>query len=416
MGRTRTTFSPRTYGYWQKDLINNGVRSIYESGTHETGNGLESIQDFVTKNYKSRIAQGHIINNPCSYERSSFIEEEGSYYASHKTLNKQYEGFGPVMANLKQELLATIHPFLNLPAIDVGSVISDATQQCVADINSSPNSFAEDTLEVAETLRFLKNPGRSLYKLAEDVQKRSWKIRKKKGAKARQVADALNDLFLTRQFALRPLVHSAFDAVDALNSKLDYNAARYNARGFSSKTETYSGVVYGNATPTNYYRFQVNNSIKVSVHAYVLYTHRDKRGGLHKYGVRGDDGFVGLWNVVPLSFMVDRMYDISSFIRGFNALSDPKLKVLTSGYVKRTHKVGKISVIDQVNPSYDVSVSGSQSAEEYFYTRYTDWHPSLRDVVPVFKPQALIKDAQSTAELFSLSAGILSRSLKPARY
>lgn len=414
--RHRSKNYPKGYTYYGKYATPyGGVKAPFgtKNGDYLTYEESETISDIVTPGYAELKAKGLIVNSPMSYVHSTFFESEGSYLAA-RSGGTEYEAYGP---QITVGPLGTNGAWFNLPSLDSTSIIADAKQKCIADINSTPYSFAEDTLETAQTLRFLKNPGKSLLKLAEDTKKQAWRIRKKKGAKARQVADALNDLYLSREYAIKPLVMSSFDAIDALNEKLDHNAERYTARGFSEGEESYDNDdfrQYYNATV--YDKFAIHNSIKVSVHAYCLYTHREQRGVLHKYGIRGDDGLVGLWNIVPLSFMVDQMYNISGLIQGITALSDPRMKIQACGIVVKTKIKGKCSWLEQNNPPWTCTVSGTQERESFTMTRGVDWYPSIADTIPVFRPSNLVRDAKSIANLFSLSAGIFSRSLKPDRY
>jgi len=408
--RFRVNHQPNGYGYFRKEFTNNNVTTLYAEADYLTSSGSESISDIVTPGFRKAIASGAVINNPCTYVRDGFVETTGSYIATHSSQPWRYQAWGPVISD--NQTRSSFGAYDNLPVLDYDGLVAQAKQQCLADINSTPYSFAEDALELASTLRYLKAPGKSLLKLAEDMQKRSWKIRKTKGQKARRIANELNDLYLQRQFVMRPLVQSASDILDAYRDKQNYRAERYSARGFASDSDSYSGNLDVSLGWNAYDHYTITNEITCKVHAYVLYSHGESRGALHKLGLRGDDGFVALWNIVPLSFMVDRLYDISSLLKGAQALHDPRLGILAAGLVLRTKKTGKIDYVGQTNPSWSVSVSGTQEYSNFKYERYP-WTPHFSDTIPVLRPSNLVRDATNVAELFSLSAGIIYRSIKP---
>lgn len=406
--RIRTKSSPNGYTTCEQAYTPPGGQPQYSvMGTYTTSSQRETMADNPVPGYRKLIASGAIVNQPADYVSQRLEEIDGRYDAVYTGSGAHYERWGAVCSQQS----GGFDPLGYAPDVDVDPLIADAKQQCVADINSTPYAFAEDTLEVANTLRFLRNPAQSLYKLAKDTEKTVWKYRRKR-IKAAQMANVLNDLYLTRQFAIRPLVQSSYNAIDALNDKRNFTAERYNARGFASDSDSWSGEHRRYYSGTVWDSFQIVAETTVKVHAYSMYSFRSERDALFKAGLRGSDGLVGLWQVVPLSFMVDRMLDISSFIKGFDVLTDPRLYVLASGFVVRKSTKASMSYTGQTNPGWVTSGSGTITKHNYNYTRYTSWTPRVSDTLPRFKPSNLVRDTQSIADLFSLSAKIFTRSFK----
>jgi hypothetical protein len=384
---------------------------FYQTGTYFTGwnpitrNHTAVISDFTTKNYHSAIAAGAIINHACVISRE-LLEEGGGHWNNVRDSDGQglytTGDFFPV-----QRLQDNVVYIPQKP--DPSLHHQHAMQQCLAAIDETPYNFLEDVGEIAETLRFLKSPGRSLLKLARDSQKKSWKIRNNKKMKAQQTADALNDLYLTQRFAMTPLVRSSFDAVDAYNSDKITRPPRVSARGFSSETLSKTGETIDLDFGSYSTKYRRSYSSSVVVRATILYTHSGGTGAAFKLGLRGKDIPVTAWQLVPLSFMVDRVYDISASIRTVMNLSDPRLKILAASVTEKLTDTSTLSLEEGAQPGYTVTASGSGKYDKFMYNRQV-WIPSFYDSKPVFIPSNLVKDAQSIADLFSLSGGIISRS------
>lgn len=283
--RVRTKSKPNGYGYYSKWYTpNGGATTLWEDADRIVFSDSERMEDVPTPNFRKIISDGGIVNSPALYVHDTFNESDGTYHGVNSS-GAKFDSYGPVCG--VHANIFGLHPLYNLPVLDAQPAIDDAKQQCVADINSTPYTFAEDSLEIASSVRYFASPGKSLYRLALDIQKRSWRIKKKRGAKARQIADALNDLYLEREYVLKPLVLSSFDLMDAMQDKLDRRAPRYNARGFASLEASYSNSdLKGYHTGSIYDRFSVLNTVTHKVHAYSLYSHEEYRGVLHKYGDR----------------------------------------------------------------------------------------------------------------------------------
>jgi hypothetical protein len=364
---------------------------------------VRTMTDVVSPGYHRRISNGEIINSPCSFVQKDEVIRGGTYNAVPTYGSGTYRAEGAVLAEAISRLA---NPFVD-SLLDPAPLHADAMQKCIANIDETPYAFLEDVGEIAETLRFLKSPGRSLLKLARDSQKTYWKYQRKL-KKAHQLADAVNDLYLTQRFAMTPLVRSAFDAVDAYSSDRVSRPERITARGFSFESVDQSGPIRYNYNASAYDEFDRSSIQSTLVKATILYTHGGDTGAAFKLGLRGKDIPETAWQLVPLSFMVDRVYDISGAIRGVTNLSDPRLKILCASVTERRNLEASIVYSKQVNPGWTVTVSGSGTLKQFDYIRNV-WYPSYSNTAPVFTPLQLVKDAQSIADLFSLSGAILSR-------
>lgn len=412
--RTRTKTTPVQTSDWKQYYSDpNGNKSQIGSATYNQSGSTESMTDVVTPGYQTRIKRGEIINNNCSYWKGVLSSTDGYYKYTSSLYGDYFEETGSVAQH--HAAYHGIGPYSGLSVPDVAQLTSHAKQQALANVDETPYAFMEDLGELGETIRFLKSPGKSLLKFSKDMQKRSWKI-KSKYRKSADVALALNDLYLQRRFVMEPLVRSSFDAVDAyadFEGRKRHNADRFVSRGYGNDSSSYSGEQRGYYDANTYDVFQCNSEVDIRVRAYIIYSFTGVRNLSHHLGLRGKDIPTTAWNLVPMSFMVDRLFDISAFSRGVMNLSDPRLSILAAGVTVKSNKSGSYRYTDQVhnNPNdyYSGSVSGSSESEDVTFTR-TVWSPSLSDTVPVLRPKNLVKDAQSIADLFSLSAAILARS------
>ena len=384
-----------------------GSPSLYDQQTYLTYAYDKGITDINTPDYKKRIAAGQIINNDCSVSESFTEETMGSYDTVSTGNHRYYITSGPVASYTGD--LHGITPLTGLLPVDSGALIDRAKQQAVANIDQTPYGFAEDLAEIKDTIKFLKSPGKSLLDLARKSRKKKWQAQKK-FKKSADIAEALNDSYLTYRFAATPLVRSVIDAIDAYKTRSDKRIEpRYSARGYAADSEGSTETLNPAYFPGAYTTISVSNEVVIKVRATILYTHTGNRGVAFQLGLRGKDIPVTAWNVVPLSFMVDRFFDISSAIRGVMNLSDPRLAILAASYSVKSNTKGKMTLISETIPGYTTSISGALETKFGSYHR-TVWSPTASDTDPRFTPQNLVRDAQSIADLFSLSAAIISRS------
>lgn len=382
--------------------------SLYaDYGNYYIDDNQRLCMDTLTPNYSKRIASGEIINHDCYMCRMDENTSGGYYHATYGST--VYDGVGAIMARL----LSTWPTWKDVTpmAIDTQYLIDHAVQQCVGHIDDTPYAFGEDLAEIGETLRYLRNPGKSVLNLTRKMLDRKWKATKRL-KKASEIAEVTNDLYLNYRFALMPMVRSAADATLALEGGLRrYLPPRLTARGFASDSKTFTDTVQLSIGSGKYNEFQRTGTNEVQVRAYVIYSNTAMNAGNwnHTLGLRGKDAPETLWNIVPLSFMVDRVFDISSAIRGVANLSDPSIRILASGYVVKTQRSWAVRYTKQHNPPFTVSVAGDASHNVEYYQRNTEWRPSYRDVLPVPRWGNLVRDAQSVADLFALGASQLKR-------
>lgn len=405
--RYRSRAEPEVATYWTETYHGSKEGIVNTYGPWNGGSNVESMDDVVTPRYRKIIANGGIVNNLCRY------------------VHTQRQVIGDGMADLvwgsfswTGEGALTQHQALSAGQWDVycgwpaNKADPDrAKLSALANIDSTPYAFGEDTLELKETIEFLKHPLKSILKLTNVSRKNYKKLRRRKGTRnlnsydARRQATAIRDLYLEYRFAASPLYRSIVDALEAYSAVTPVPSERLTSRGFSKDDTgqiTASDVPqYGGAT--NHF-YNLERSRIDEYHASILY---EVSNPIHdmkwKLGFRVKDWPTTFWQVVPLSFMVDRLYDVTSFSKAVINLADPNVKILAASLVR------KYETTHQWNLAYGVwtngitgTVLGEVIRDTHFeYTR-DPWKPSVKDTIPKLTPRQLVNDALKIADLAAI--------------
>jgi hypothetical protein len=198
------------------------------------------------------------------------------------------------------------------------------------------------------------------------------------------------------------------DAVDAMQSEHESPPVRQTARGYDyAANQTYADGVE-NSPGGNHWASR-EATYWSQQKASILYEVSNPRNDLpYIVGLRAKDFPYVLWQVLPLSFMVDRLVDISSAISALTNLSDPNVRILSACVVHREEVITSWKYVSAYPPGYTVqSLIGEEpEVRHYGYTR-TIWSPSVLDAVPTFHPGKLIADVEETLDLISIVTSLL---------
>lgn len=385
--------------------------------SYDMNGKTETMSDVIVPRYFQRVAKGEVINNPCHYVESTQRSQGGwSYRRVHSSGTYEVRGDGSLTAWYLHH-----HWKVPIPGIDLNTSIDQKTQaskqQALASVDATPYGFAEDIGEIAETLRFLRDPLSSLKALALSFRaekmrrerflrsnpKQKEKVREKLRRQMRiYLTDtrdlAAADVWLTYRFAFSPLMRSISSLTEALGTTI-HRPKRRTSRSKTSGNVSNSGTV----TKTAHEKLQYENDGAFEVRSGILYEVTNPvESFAFKYGVRFKDIPVTAWNLLPLSFMADRIVNISNCIRGLTNLSDPTVNIL-AGWVVTKKTVSSKRRLSLTNPpgwtgttSFDTVVN-----ETFTYDR-TTWQPGVQDTVPAFTPKYLVSDISKTLDLLAL--------------
>lgn len=416
MKTSRTRTRDAEPEYTQFILDETGTPAV--KGNFLTYSRHEEMDDVVIDRFNERIAAGEVINNPCDYlceEMRAETDKMTNYHAYYR-YNPETWYETAISGNFTTYALSVAGLYLydknpcNNPTFDT---IQEAKQRCLANVDSTPYEFFEDLMELSETLQFLRNPLQALRSVANAYRKKRKKIDRMKDAKRK--AKALANLWNQYRFAFAPLLRSVMSAAEAF---LEYNdikrPKRRSAHGYSSSPEEYDAVIGQRVVTGNWnYYYNKVGTINVETHAAIHYEVSNPAVNWNfVLGLRLKDVPVVSWEVIPLSFMVDRLYNIKNMIQGIVNIADPTVTILAGSDTTRTtaeHYV-KCSEVKYRYSSYRVSPFTVTDRIDFtsFHLKRNEWTPSIGDTVPSLNWRGLVDDVTKTTDLIAL---ILSRLL-----
>ncbi len=403
-------------GYYSSVIAEYRNLPFYDWGVKEQvwpsgllGTSSETIDDFVVKDYRARIAAGEVINNPCTYT-STTLKSAGSYSFLIRRDKKDYRNkgsSGSLTWTMLDKQFAKGLLTQSIPVLDGATLEKICKHKALSYIDDTPYGFMEDVFEIRETLRFLKNPVKSLADLSRSFRKDIRKGKVEYGLVGKKQADALADLWLTYRFAASPLLRSINDATEVLSGSLADHPVleRRTARGISSLADGGSFPINrsSNSWSCSYDRSSVRT---LQGSAGILYQVDNPAANIPSLlGFRAQDLPETLWAIVPYSFMVDRVLDISGAIRGITNLSNPNVKVLAAWYRLKDLDYSTIrlrTILPYYNGDFTTHCVGDEVQRTNFsYTR-TLWDPTWTDALPPVDIKGLVSDATKIADLLAL--------------
>lgn len=395
----------------------------HESVAHSQS---EEISDIVTPDYHKRIKQGAIINNPCLYERVLHSETSGSYTAVRTSDSDRYDASGGSTTNYHRSISGIGYlTGANITEEAAYQASRGAKFYAISRIDTTPYAFAEDVGEVLETLKFLRSPFSSLLKLGKTFERDVFLKSKRKAKKLKLTkreessrlfndtvyrAELLSSAWSEYRFAAAPLIRSAMDVMEAATWYEGVTPpVRRSSRGKVLLADKVNDTYRHNHTATIYDDFDRTNSHDVDIRASILYQVSNPVQDMRwRLGLRTKDIPKTMWELLPLSFMVDRVIDIKHTIAGITNLLDPQVKILAGSVTYRSEQKSTISFVGQVNPGWVVTVNPDVEEHTWYtYTRDT-WGPSFIDTVPQIKMRELTDSITKTVDLVALTLNSLS--------
>lgn len=274
-------------------------------------------------------------------------------------------------------------------------LIRDAQLMAISGIDSTPLSSGEDLLELRETINFLKSPIKGILK---EARKRN----------ISRFVDVPAASWLTYRMAFAPLVRSVHDILSEIKQPTKAPADIRVSHGRA----TGSDKVTDNPKKTNslggFHNFSSVHQVDLTAHSFIRYRLKTATHDWRwRYGLRNKDIPASYWAVVPLSFMVDRVFDVSSMIQAVTNLADPNVQILGSGItLKRTDVFSRQHTGSTINstafPRVSYDAKGPQVIDITFTMSRDKLSPQLKHIVPRIKPKGLIADFNKTTDFAAL--------------
>ncbi len=367
--------------------------------------------DYVVDGYHSRIAAGEVINNPCEMTFSSMEESVSdmkytAYYPGYPPEKTTFipEDGGNLSAQYRESYLPQWAHGNQADAMST-QLEADAKQICLAKVDKTPYEFLEDLGEIGETIRFLKNPIKGIADLA-DVYRR--KVKRIKRQQLKDEAKALANLWNQYRFAFLPLVRSLVDAIAVAEGWNDITRApRRSAHARTSDQSSDQSSPLLQTGGRYYFQWSKEDIREEQVHASILYEVTNPVADWRfKLGLRSKDIPRVAWELIPLSFMVDRLYDVRSMIAGALNLADPTVAILAGAVTTREYSEQKISLIARWDIysafTWDISDSDHFLYKDFSYKR-DSWTPEISDTLPIIDRRQLVQDFESILDLIAIS-------------
>jgi len=373
----------------------------------------EVMDDVVVENFHARSKAGEVFNNPCVYVvktmEPSLLE---SNWRQVVPTNPSIYATKPIGNHTSAVLTLTSFDGWNrnLAVSPTFDVSAHAKQFALGNVDSTPHEFGEDLGELGETLRFLRKPLASIAGIARSF------ARKKRAINASNVTDkakALADAWMAYQFALLPLIRSVENAMEAwVLWDESLRPARRTAHGFSEKQSTASSLHQTAPGSSHVYEFKHESLWLVNAHASILYEVTNPIDDWrYRLGLRWKDLPSTGYELIPLSFMVDRVINLKNAIKGIINLADPRVSILAASLTLRTDKQHTVSCYNEYwgYGELDCTITDPDHVQfvEFTYDR-TVWLPSIADTMPVFNKTGLIDNVTKVTDLCAI---IVSRLL-----
>jgi hypothetical protein len=406
--RTRTQTEPSVVGRHRN--YKNGVQQSNFADT-TMSSFSSSMTDVVTSDFRGRMADGEIIINPCSMtvtrrtttgsgsvtQRQIASPNDVWVATGNGTITGYYQKYG-----------GGLPTYTEAPLPDLQELVAFAKQKCLAQVDSTPFSFAEDLAEIRETLRFLRDPLATMRKLSFNYRKAIEKIKKHRSLRAakrypRTLAEDLSSVWLEQRFAVQPVLRSVLQLMEAYETQRVYRPERRIARGIQVAAPRSDARTVAKTSGGRSFTYRCSAVSSGSARAGIMYEVENPIVNLqYKYGLRFKDIPETFWAVTPLSFMVDRFFNISDFIGGAVNLLDPNVKVLGAWVTTKRERTVSIGVRSISESGYTSTIVPDDIVDKTFYYERTIWEPTLADTVPVPKLSGLVDSAAKTTDLLAL--------------
>jgi len=377
----------------------------------------ESITDVVTIDFNQRIADGEVINNPMSYEK---VEEEvlpsEVYYSHWENANPDnivslVSGSNTAFQLQRCTWTGYKDSTLSEFSFDAPSL---AKTKALANVDSTPYEFFEDLMEIRETIHFLMNPLASLSNLARAFRRKHDNALNIKDAIKR--AEALADLWNNTRFAMMPLVRSIMTTMEYLADKDITRPGRRNAHGyaFDKKTDTSLHEPWtGGVGTQTVYQYTKEDKADRKVHASILYEVTNPLVDVNfALGLRQKDIPVVAWELVPLSFVFDRLWNLKALISSYLNLADPNVSILSGSVTDRVTTDVIVRCVGKYSP-YSIITYVIQRPDGVRYSKHTHertvWQPSVVDIVPPITGPNLVGSLTKILDLIALTISRLPK-------
>lgn len=367
------------------------------SQVHFLAKEYETMFDHLTPGFYKK--SGVLPQNPLSYVCSTLVEAPSVLYWHDRNNARFRQTSGMVSQFLFGTQGFTKVNVANPSSYSLENMIASAKEQALARFSKPEYAFRETAATALNTLRTIHHPLLAIKRIASRFSKAKRNMPRRLKGDARAVAD----LWLSYSVNAGPNIQTVQDAIDAyatseglrFNLKNSFGVSKYESGRLFSQQSQNAGIT-GIST--------AERSISAHVKAGILYTILDAGDNSARLGLKMRHLPGLIWELQPLSFMIDRMYNVKRFIDVAAALNSSKMRVLGGYVVTRVTDRYKRNVKNlAVSGSTPPSPSASPPLYEITYTmNRMKWNPTSFDVLPPLKATGLVDRLHSAADTASL--------------
>lgn len=362
------------------EIFDNPPGEVVETQNWGTLNGYQSITDVSTPGYSFLKRKGAIILSPVTIERQTY-----------QTSNDQLVAHGPPAWGTRTwtgPMAAMLVP----DAPEDASVLSDVASAQQSVVNKAYaqayNGAAQLGVTIGEgnqTLHTIRKPlGRARNILEQMIHRKQFLINRGIGA-----AKAAASVWLEYRLGWKPIVYDIQNIMDATAKHLVGNKTTERQVARSSETiETFVDRELALTPP--YYRFhsgvgRSTKTVNYKVSAGVIYETRIlSDDGIvsekvrHNYGLQLRDVARTGWELIPLSFVVDRFVQVGTWLDAIQP--NPNVSILGSWMSTKRSAHGTRQVLHlkvNTDPPAITGPSGLLSGDNVMLTRVVGVVPSV---------------------------------------
>lgn len=321
----------KTYGGVCGDPERVTSTSNYPGTAHATVS--REMYDVVTPNFHRRIANGEIINNPCSIRKlfhscdaGDVVQRQIHYTVGCTPVQQLWDGW-----SFEGQIDVGVYlngSHLPVPAVDSGRVIDLAVTDAWAKANVSDVAGLTTLKESKETVSSLTSIFYRLVRILKAVKRLDVKVLRKEIS-----FKELQARYMEARYAIRPLAYDVVDIITAFNNSVKNND-RLAFRGYATDSSVVSRndhVCYEN-TYDKVVSAQIS-SCTVTARAGILANVEN----LSKLSIWGLERLPeAVWEIIPYSFIVDWFFNVGKTVSAFTPTGG--LRVLASWVTVDTTK------------------------------------------------------------------------------
>lgn len=386
-------------------------------------NRLISMNDWVTPGWRDIIAAGGVVNTPCTrtYEDVD-ISTDGFQRGTHIASGAWSQGSGVDITSerLQYTIPQEPRPSLSDQSDQWAKARADAIRNALKNIDRNPYDFMEDWLERKKTMDYIRTQAGRAESIVRDMRDYKHTLGKSVSTKSktRRAIDPVmagNKAWLEFRFALSPLVRSIQNAWEGFHT----NPIRYKrgrATGKSKITfgaeKTWLGYYGGSSDVKASFYEALTNVVEFHCVLHWELKSNDPTFGW-KYGMRLKDLPLGLWQIVPYSFVLDRFINMSAYFDAWTKFVDPNITIRYGSLANTSSASSLIKLVNWNQVGYSTSLNGNTVSRQSVSYDRKPYVPTAEDIMylPPLKLDSL-GDAIQTVDLCALSLSRVAKSLQ----